>query len=77
MARKKKAPRDVNALAVYITEEATGQPAPDTNKNEKAAASGHLGGLKGGKARASKMTPEERSESARKAAKARWGRAPR
>ena len=32
------------------------------------------GGKKGGKARAAKMTPEERSESARKAAKARWAK---
>ncbi len=35
---------------------------------------GRRGGLKGGKARAAKMTPEERSESARKAAKARWAK---
>ena len=35
---------------------------------------GRRGGLKGGKARAEKMTPEERSESARKAAKARWAK---
>jgi hypothetical protein len=77
MVSKKKTLRDINTLAAHITEEATGQPAPDTKKNEVAAASGRLGGLKGGKARARKMTPEERSESARKAARARWGRAPR
>ncbi len=41
-------------------------------KNPAAVALGKLGGSKGGKARAAKMTPEERSESARKAAKARW-----
>ena len=35
---------------------------------------GILGGSKGGKARAAKMTPEERSESARNAAKARWAK---
>ncbi len=35
---------------------------------------GRRGGLKGGPARAAKMTPEERSESARKAAKARWAK---
>jgi hypothetical protein len=35
---------------------------------------GRLGGLKGGKARASKLTPEQRKESARKAAKARWSK---
>lgn len=35
---------------------------------------GKDGGLKGGKARAAKTTPEERSESARKAARARWAK---
>ena len=35
---------------------------------------GRRGGLKGGPARAKKLTPEERSESARKAAKARWAK---
>ena len=73
MAKSKNPPRDINALAAFITEETTGEPAPDTDKNASAAARGRLGGLKGGKARASKMTPEERSESARRAAQARWG----
>ena len=41
-------------------------------KNPAAVELGRPGGLKGGKARAAKMTKEERSESARKAAKARW-----
>jgi hypothetical protein len=36
------------------------------------AAAGQKGGIKGGKVRAAKMTPEERAESARKAALARW-----
>jgi hypothetical protein len=35
---------------------------------------GRRGGLKGGPARAAKMTPEERSESARKAVQARWAK---
>jgi hypothetical protein len=43
-------------------------------KNPAAVALGKLGGRKGGKARAAKMTAEERSESARKAAKARWAK---
>ena len=43
-------------------------------KNPAAVALGKLGGSKGGKARAKNMTPEERSESARKAAKARWAK---
>jgi hypothetical protein len=36
------------------------------------AEAGQKGGIKGGKARAAKLTPEERSEAARKAALARW-----
>lgn len=43
-------------------------------KNPAAVELGRRGGLKGGKARAAKLTPEQRSESARKAAKARWGK---
>ena len=43
-------------------------------KNAAAVALGRLGGLKGGKARAEKMTAEERRESARTAAVARWAR---
>jgi hypothetical protein len=41
-------------------------------KNAAAVALGRLGGLKGGKARAEKLTAEERSASARTAAEARW-----
>jgi len=41
-------------------------------KNPHAQALGKLGGLKGGKARAAKLTPEQRAEIARKAAAARW-----
>jgi hypothetical protein len=43
-------------------------------KNKAAQELGRLGGLKGGKARAEKLTKEQRSEIARKAAKARWGK---
>ena len=41
-------------------------------KNPAAVALGRLGGRKGGKARAEKLTPEQRKEIARKAARARW-----
>jgi len=41
-------------------------------KNPHAIALGKMGGSKGGKRRAAKLTPEERSASARKAALARW-----
>ena len=43
-------------------------------RRKLAAALGRLGGLKGGKARAKKMTKEERSASASKAARARWAK---
>ncbi len=46
----------------------------EEEKSEAARLLGKLGGAKGGKARAKNMTPEERSESARKAAKARWAK---
>lgn len=76
--RSRKRPRDVNELARQIVDEATGEappePAPDEGKDPAAVALGRRGGLRGGKARAAKMTPEERSEAARKAATARWSR---
>ena len=45
---------------------------PDDGKNPAAVALGRLGGLKGGRARAEKLTAAQRSEIARKAARARW-----
>lgn len=66
---------DLNQLAKRIVDEATGeiQPEPEIDEKKKAAIeSGRLGGLKGGKARAEKLTPEERSEIARSAAQKRW-----
>ena len=65
---RKKRPADMNQLAKSIVDDATDTPA----KDPAAVALGRKGGKKGGKARAANMTPEERSESARKAAKARW-----
>ncbi len=69
-------PRDPNQRAKAVVDFATGQrtPAPQPVKDPAAIARGHLGGLKGGHARAAKLTAEERSESARKAAQARWER---
>jgi hypothetical protein len=63
----KEAPQDVNVLAASIVEEAT-----KAGKDPLAVELGRRGGKKGGRARAAKMTPEERSEAARKAARARW-----
>jgi hypothetical protein len=45
---------------------------PDEGKNPHAVALGRLGGQKGGKARAERLTPEQRSEIAKVAARARW-----
>lgn len=56
-------------------QEATGQMTkeePPPEKNPAAVTWGRLGGLKGGKARAEMLTPEQRKEIAKKAAKARW-----
>ena len=82
-SKKKKRP-DVNELAKQVVDEATNedqaeeQPEPeevDDGKNPAAVALGRLGGLKGGRARAKKMTKKQRSEAAKKAALARWGKA--
>jgi hypothetical protein len=73
-SKKPKRPRDLNLLAKKIVEIATeGEPAEEpSSKNIHAVELGRLGGKKGGKARAAKLSPEERKEIARKAAKARW-----
>lgn len=68
---------DLNQLAKRIVDEATGDTPPteqNPEKNKAAQELGRLGGLKGGAARAQKLTAEERSEIARKAAKARWAK---
>jgi hypothetical protein len=73
--RSRKRPRDVNELAKQLVDEATGEASavdPADGKDPAAVALGRKGGLKGGKARAENMTPEQRSEAARKAAAARW-----
>ncbi|MEO8002228.1 MAG: hypothetical protein ABI644_10155 [Arenimonas sp.] len=73
---KPKRPRDVNQLAKLIVDIATGEIdecKPDDGKDPAAVALGRKGGLKGGAARAKKLTAEERSEIAKKAAKKRWG----
>ena len=70
MTKRSKKPRDLNAMAAAIVAQATSEeaePAP----NPKAMA-GRLGGLKGGPARAKKMSKERRSEIAKKAAEVRW-----
>ncbi len=53
---------------------AENQDPTDEELRELARILGQRGGKKGGKARAANMTPEERSEAARKAVKARWAK---
>lgn len=65
-----KRPRDPNQLAKMIVDLTTGDATePEPNAKQRA---GQLGGLKGGKARAAKLSPEERSAIAKKAAQKRW-----
>ncbi len=69
MSKKK---LDANELAKRIVEIATEDPKAEPlerpqEKNQAAVELGRLGGLKGGKARAAKLTPERRSEIAKKA----------
>jgi hypothetical protein len=73
-SKKKKRPRDLNLLAAEIVKVAIeGEPEPPPDqKNPHAVALGRLGGRKDGKARAAKLTSEQRSEISRKAARARW-----
>ena len=76
--KKSKTPKDLNQLAASIVEQATTYPKPDQpvepQKNPAAVELGRLGGKKGGKARADKLTSEQKKEIARKAARARWGK---
>jgi hypothetical protein len=75
---KSKRPTDVNQRAVLIAKIATGEiedPIKETDP-VKAAASilGRLGGLKGGKARAEKLSSKKKKEIAKKGANARWNK---
>jgi len=69
-----KRPRDPNQLAKMIVDIATGETEDSVSesKRKKKAAKGRAGGLKGGKARARTLTPQEREDIARLAARARW-----
>ena len=71
MQRNKRTP-DANIIAAAVTEQATDEAR--IVKNPAAVALGRLGGLKGGRVRAGRLTPERRTEIAKKAALARWGK---
>jgi hypothetical protein len=80
--RKKKRDSDFAVTAFRVVQKATGQvesepkaePELIEGKNPHAVALGRLGGLKGGKARSEKLTPEQRRKIAKKAAQARWSK---
>jgi len=75
MPKRSGKPRDLNAMAAAVVAQSTSEePEPDRyeGKDPAAVELGRKGGQKGGRARAAGMTAEERSESARKAAQARW-----
>lgn len=76
-SKKQVRPCDSNQLAYQVMLEATGQapkfqPPSEPAKNPNAVALGRLGGLKGGHARAEKLSRRKRSQIAAKAARARW-----
>jgi hypothetical protein len=79
MPKRPRRPRDPFQLAHQVFQEAIREappPQPEREKNPAAVALGKLGGAKGGRARAARMTVEERRASARKAAVARWKKKP-
>jgi hypothetical protein len=65
---------DINQGAFRIVRDSTGEPdlSNEDARRALAQALGRLGGLKGGKARAAKLSKAQRSASASKAARARW-----
>lgn len=68
---------DANEMAFSILQTITGEKKPppvEPTKNPNAVALGRLGGAKGGKARAARLSKKERSKAATKAAQARWAK---
>lgn len=76
-----KAKPDANEIAAGMARFLAGEAPkptepPEREKNPAAVALGKLGGAKGGKARAAKLSPAKRKAIAKKAAAARWGKEP-
>jgi hypothetical protein len=65
-------PADVIANAVRVMRIATGEASESDERNPAAVSLGKLGGAKGGRARAKKLSSEERQQIAAHAAAARW-----
>ncbi len=74
MAKKPKPPKnaDFSQLARSIVEAATNEA--EDEPESAAVKRGRLGGAKGGKSRAAKLTAAQRSEIAKKAAAKRWAK---
>jgi len=70
--RSSKQESDPNLIAESIVDQATGQAIPDDTVRQVMREMGRRGGLKGGKARAAKLTDAERLAIAKTAAAARW-----
>ncbi len=68
--------KDFSQIALDVVQQAIGEvvPEPIDDKKKAAQEAGRRGGLKGGAARAATLTPEQRSEIAKKAAAKRWNR---
>lgn len=75
MPKRSSKVEDENQIAARIVGAFNELP-PEGGKNPAAVALGRLGGLKGGKARAEKLSPGKRRRIAKKAAKARWEKRP-
>jgi len=75
---KAKRPSDINQRANLIAKIATGESEDNLKETDliklAASAMGRKGGLKGGKARAKKLSAKRRKEIAQKAAAIRWKR---
>jgi hypothetical protein len=69
---KRSSTPDLNQIAARIVEQTTSEPS--VAKNPAAVELGRLGGLKGGKARAEKLSAKRRKQIAQKAAEIRWSK---
>ncbi|MFY9681532.1 MAG: hypothetical protein WCC05_04790 [Candidatus Sulfotelmatobacter sp.] len=67
-----KRPRDPVQLAKQVFDIAIGEAEDTVSESKRHPSKRRAGGLKGGKARAKRLTPEERRQIAQTAAKARW-----
>ncbi len=81
MPKRSSKDRDFVTVARNVVERAVGEHLngtplenPNEGKNPHAVALGRMGGRKGGRARAKKLSPQQRSEIARIAAEVRWNR---